>query len=88
MALRGHSETVYSAAFSPDGNRIATASWDYTGRVWDISSLEKGDPFQIACQRLGNNTDLADVEARYGLSKLPPICGDHPPLPVDLVKLQ
>ena len=58
------------------------------GRIWDITSLEKGDPFQIACQRLGNNTDLADIEARYGLSKVLPICGDHPPLAVDLAKMQ
>jgi WD40 repeat protein len=25
---------VYSAAFSPDGRRIVTASWDDTSRIW------------------------------------------------------
>ena len=36
---------------------------------------------------LPSDTDLSGVEARYGLSKLPPICGDHVPLPVSLQEL-
>ncbi len=27
---------VYSAAFSPDGTRIVTASKDNTARIWDV----------------------------------------------------
>jgi WD40 repeat protein len=27
---------VVSAAFSPDGTRVVTASWDKTARVWDV----------------------------------------------------
>jgi serine/threonine protein kinase len=33
--LRGHGGDVTSAAFSPDGTRIVTASRDQTARVWD-----------------------------------------------------
>ena len=33
--LRGHKVPVLSAAFSPDGRRIVTASGDATARVWD-----------------------------------------------------
>ena len=35
----GHqNSTVWSAAFSPDGNRIVGASWDKTARIWDAAS--------------------------------------------------
>jgi len=36
--LRGHSGPVVSAAFSPDGTRVVTASLDHTARLWDVSS--------------------------------------------------
>ncbi len=35
FALYGHTSAVQSAAFSPDGARIVTASADLTARVWD-----------------------------------------------------
>jgi len=34
MVLKGHSGNVLSAMFSPDGERIVTASDDKTARVW------------------------------------------------------
>ncbi len=33
--LSGHNSGVVSAAYSPDGTRIVTASQDNTGRIWD-----------------------------------------------------
>ncbi|GAK53957.1 WD40 repeat, subgroup [Candidatus Moduliflexus flocculans] len=36
--LTGHEELVEAAAFSPDGTRIVTVSWDKTARVWDAAS--------------------------------------------------
>jgi WD40 repeat protein len=36
--LKGHEGPVWSAAFSPDGARIVTASNDTTARVWDAAS--------------------------------------------------
>jgi len=38
MTLRGHVGEVDSVAFSPDGQRIATCSWDRTVKVWDAAS--------------------------------------------------
>jgi WD40 repeat protein len=36
IELAGHEAAVNSAAFSPDGMRIVTASADKTARVWDV----------------------------------------------------
>ncbi|MDE2889987.1 MAG: hypothetical protein OXR72_17430, partial [Gemmatimonadota bacterium] len=36
--LQGHSEIVFSVAFSPDGSRIASGSKDGTVRLWDTTT--------------------------------------------------
>ena len=44
--LRGHRGALSSVAFSPDGERIATASYDGTAKVWDVQSGK----VQLTCQ--------------------------------------
>ena len=36
IELKGHTDIVWSAAFSPDGKKIVTGSADKTARIWDL----------------------------------------------------
>jgi WD40 repeat protein len=38
LALKGHTLNVRDADFSPDGQRLATVSFDRTVRLWDLAS--------------------------------------------------
>jgi WD40 repeat protein len=38
VGREGHESSVVSAAFSPDGSRIVTASSDTTARIWDVTT--------------------------------------------------
>ncbi|MDQ3765030.1 MAG: AAA family ATPase, partial [Actinomycetota bacterium] len=42
--LTGHTNTVRSVAFSPDGHTLATASADTTARLWEISDPRQPSP--------------------------------------------
>src|SRR3954469_20012450 len=51
--LTGHSANVVSVAFSPDGRRLATASYDRTTKLWDVQTGQ--DVFTL----LGHTAGLA-----------------------------
>jgi WD40 repeat protein len=36
--MKGHAAAVTSVAWSPDGSRLATGSWDNTAKIWDAKS--------------------------------------------------
>jgi WD40 repeat protein len=36
--LRGHWDSIEAVAFSPDGSRLLTASWDGTARIWNAAT--------------------------------------------------
>jgi WD40 repeat protein len=42
--LKGHTDSVHYAEFSPDGTKVVTASYDNTARIWDATS---GDTIYI-----------------------------------------
>lgn len=78
---------IESIGFSPDSKRAVAATYR-TARVLDVSALQSSNASHIACLRLGTDTSLLEVQERYGLADLPPICGDHLPMIVDWAELQ
>jgi WD40 repeat protein len=41
VTLRGHKDGIFSMTFSPDGTRLATASFDKTVKVWDTTTARE-----------------------------------------------
>jgi WD40 repeat protein len=38
LSFNGNNRVILAAAFSPDGHRILTGSWDFTARLWDAET--------------------------------------------------
>jgi COMPASS component SWD3 len=36
FTFKGHTADVWGVAFSPNGKRLATGSWDKTVKVWQL----------------------------------------------------
>lgn len=65
--LRGHQDRINSAAFSPDGSRIVTASYDKTARIWDVhfaTMSVKGLLAEVCARRLAAISTMTRDEMR------------------------
>ena len=38
QTLKGHTDYIWEVAYSPDGKRIASGSWDESIKIWDAAS--------------------------------------------------
>ena len=85
--LRETGVGAHAPGLTPDGSNLFIPTFDGLN-IWDVSSIETGDAFQVACQRLTNNTSLEEIRERYGLGELAPICGDNAPLKVEWADLK
>jgi len=47
QALKGHSSSIWSVAFSHDSTRLASTSYDGTVKIWDASSGECLQTFSV-----------------------------------------
>ncbi len=47
-SLKGHTDRVSGLSFSPDGERLASASWDQTVKIW----LGEGRKNEMARERI------------------------------------
>ncbi|HKI33527.1 MAG TPA: WD40 repeat domain-containing protein, partial [Gemmataceae bacterium] len=41
--LKGHTDAVWSVAFSPDGKTLASGSEDSTIKLWDLPGAKKDE---------------------------------------------
>ncbi|MEO0431304.1 MAG: hypothetical protein AAF151_06375, partial [Cyanobacteria bacterium J06656_5] len=57
--LNGHENLVWSVAFSPDGQTLASGSSDNTIRIWDVAT---GDCLQVIDERVCGGMDITGVQ--------------------------
>lgn len=69
--LSGHSYVVWSVAFSPDGNRLATASGDTLIKLWNVrtgreEATLKGHSHQVSCVAFSPDGSILASGGSYG----------------------
>ena len=84
--LTGHTGRVNTVSLRPDGQVLATASWDGTARLWDIHDPHHPAPLGVLTGHTGNVNSVAFAAdgrsvATAGLRRHRPRLGRHRPGP-------
>jgi len=75
VTFHGHSDAVASAAFSPNGQQVVTASKDGTARLWDVTTYQELARFRghvggLLCAAFGPNGRLLATAGKDGTARL------------------
>ena len=76
--LAGHKSGLWGAEFSPDGDRIATASIDGTVKIWDTETGRLLVDLDSSAEALPFNF-LGPVLTSLGISRIPATCVEFSP---------
>jgi WD40 repeat protein/DNA-binding SARP family transcriptional activator len=73
QTINAHSSVVMDVAFSPNGTRLASASWDNTSKVWDVASGQPISTLAAPCWSMSVawSPDGGHVFSSCGISALP-----------------
>ena len=53
--LPGHEDAIYSIVFASDGTKLASAGWDGTARVWNVTAGVETNKFDAKAQKQGRD---------------------------------
>ncbi len=77
--LEGHQGPVQHAAFSPDGRRLVTTSWDNTARLWIVFPKDRA-LIVAGCSSLTRGLTVSQQEF-FGLSQVEASNADRQQVP-------